>query len=736
MANELNNRMEEIIKELENTSLSNYDYQLLMEELFRDESKTETVLPNSPTQTESDDYQGYSETALTLKDLRVISEMDSTQKTDYMKELIFILNEASEEYYNDRDEIMSNYEWDYKFDKLSYLEKSTGIILDDSPTQSTGADEDIEGGQKEEHEFPALSLAKNKDVAVLRKWAGNRPIWLSWKLDGLTLVITYNKGKISKLMTRGDGIVGTNITYLAPYIKGYPQTIKDKGHFVVRGEAIISYTDFNLINELIEDEQEKYANPRNLVSGTLSLDKTRAKEVSERNVAFNAFTLVYTDEEIKSWGKRMQYLEDLGFNVVDREETTAEELQDVIDKWTERVKSGDMKIPVDGLVIAYDDTEYAATGSVTGHHATNAGMAFKWADKPVETILDHIEWSCATATISPVAVFDSREIEGTTVSRASLCNISEMKRLGIGADRKTKLKVIKANMIIPKVIEAEADGTTFEIPKVCPVCGAPTEIHIGKKTETETLHCTNPKCTAKQVKKYARFVSKTGMDIDGLSVETVVKFINNGFIKDFTDIYSISDHKAAIINMDGFGEKSYENIVSAVEKSKKVSPVNFLYALCIPLIGTDAGKKIFAAIGSDGFFERLKKGEGFEDIDGIGPEKSNAFINWYADDDNKKLLDKLFDILEVGKVEAKKIENGRCQGLTFVITGDVEIFKNRSEFKAYVESEGGSVTGSVSKKTNYLVNNDVDSTSGKNQKAKDLDIPIINERAFVELFKD
>ncbi|MCR5785624.1 MAG: NAD-dependent DNA ligase LigA [Eubacterium sp.] len=655
-------------------------------------------------------------------------------KEKRIEELVKTLNEASLAYYNDRDEIMSNFEWDSAFDELSKLEEQTGYILPDSPTQNTGAEENISSGQRERHEYPALSLAKSKDVEVLIKWAGVRPIWLSWKLDGITLVATYDDGKLTKLMTRGQGEYGNNITYLSPYISGLPEKIKEKGHMVVRGEAVISYTDFETINDLTENEEEQYANPRNLVAGTMSLDISRAGEVKERKVSFNAFTLVHLDREMISWGDRMNYLEELGFTCVARELTDAGRLREVIERWSEKVKNGNMDIPVDGLVISYDDTAYAATGSVTGHHATNAGMAYKWQDKPAKTVLDHIEWSCAANSISPVAVFEPVQLEGTEVKRASLCNITEMKRLGIGADKKTDLTVIKANMIIPKCVAADGHGTSFEIPKKCPVCGAPTEILIGKALGTETLHCTNEDCIAKHIQKFSRFVSKSGMDIDGLSIKTINKFINEGFISDYADIYDIKEHRKSIETLEGFGEKSYNNIINSIESSRKVHPVNFIYALSIPLIGIDAAKKFISSCGTEGFFERLYSATGFDDIDGIGPEKSGSVLKWYELEKNKRLLSKLLERIEIEKVMPTEEKSGSLKDLVFVITGDVHDFKNRDEFKAYVESQGGKVTGSVSKKTNYLVNNDIMSPSSKNTKAKELGIEIITEDTFIERF--
>lgn len=649
-----------------------------------------------------------------------------------IEELVKILNEASESYYNDKDEVMSNYEWDKLFDELTRLEEETGYVLPESPTSKVGYEENIGEGIREAHEFPALSLAKSKEVTALQKWAGDRSIWLSWKLDGITLVATYDDGKLTRLLTRGNGSEGTNITYLSKYILGLPLKINYEGHMVVRGEATISYDDFNSINDKISEEDEQYANPRNLVAGTLALDSKRAREVSERKVCFNAFTLVYIEDNILSWGERMSFLDELSFTTVDRELTSSANLQETIDVWTDRVRSGLMNIPVDGLVVAFDDTEYASTGSVTGHHATNAGMAFKWQDTAADTVLDHIEWSCAANSISPVAVFDMVSLEGTEVRRASLCNISEMKRLGIGADRITSLKVIKANMIIPKCIEADSHGTSFVIPEVCPVCGAPTKILVSDKTGTETLHCTNPECTAKHIQKYSRFVSKSGMDIDGLSEKTINKFINEGFISDFADIYDIEKFRDRIVVLDGFGEKSYANIVKSVNDRRNINPVNFIYALCIPMIGLDAAKKLVQTYGND-VIDQIKSGNGFEDIEGIGPEKSNSIIDWYSDTKNACLLDKLLSKVTLVKVNTDKAGN-RCEGLTFVITGDVHHYKNRKEFTDYVESQGGKVAGSVSNKTSYLVNNDAESSSSKNNKAKQLGVAIITEDEFVSLF--
>ncbi len=459
------------------------------------------------------------------------------EKKEQMRQMVDKLNTAAEAYYNGKGEIMTDYEWDQLFDQLKALEKETGIVLEDSPTNNVSADNTE--GQKEEHEFAALSLAKTKKTEELAKWAENRPIWLSWKLDGLTLVVTFDNGKLTKVVTRGNGHIGTNITHLASAIQGIPETIKSKGHVVVRGECVISYEDFN--NFLLESDED-YANPRNLASGSLTLKDVN--EVKQRHLKWIPFTLVYTDEEITSWGARMDFIEQNGMKAVEREcikEPNIQNINNVIDKWTEKVTSNICPYPVDGLVIAYDDYEYSQTGSVTGHHATRAGYAFKWQDESALTQLDHIEWSCAASTISPVAVFTPVELEGTTVKRASLCNISECERLGIG-DKGTSMHVIKANKIIPKVIKIENAVGTLEIPTHCPVCGAPTEITISASSGTKTLHCTNLQCPAKQLKKFRRFVSKDGMNIDGISEQTIARFVNLGWINEYADIYRLTEH--------------------------------------------------------------------------------------------------------------------------------------------------------------------------------------------------
>ena len=647
-----------------------------------------------------------------------------------MRSLVEQLNQASDVYYNGKGELMTDYEWDAKFDQLKKLEEETGEVLPDSPTNKVSEDTIV--GKKEEHEFAALSLAKTKLVSDLVKWAEDRPIWISWKLDGLTLVVTYDNGKLSKIVTRGNGHIGTNITHLASAISGIPKTIKEKGHLVIRGEAVISYADFE---QFIIESEGDYANPRNLASGSLSLKD--AEEVKQRHIQWIPFTLVYTEQEINSWGERMQMLQDLGFKPVERtriEHPDEESIQAEINRFTQKVTDKTNPYPVDGLVICYDDTAYAATGSVTGHHATRAGYAFKWQDEHADTELDHIEWSCAANTITPVAVFKPVELEGTTVQRASLCNVSECERLGIGG-KGSKLQVIKANKIIPKVINVTEPMGIFEIPNECPVCHAEATVKESE-SGTKTLHCSNPHCAAKQIKKFARFVSKEGLNIEGISEQTIWRLVNEGLISEYADFYHLNDHAYEIAAWDGFGKKSVTNMLESVRKSRQTDGRHLLYALNIPLCGGDVAKKLIERYPVKELIETARLcmfDDEFASIDGIGPEKSAKFIGWFKDDTNFAHVQKLMKELEI--VEQEPVEKGSaCDGLTFVVTGDVHHYKNRNELKTYIESQGGKVTGSVSKSTNFLINNDAASHSSKNKKAHELNIPIITEDEFVEKF--
>jgi DNA ligase (NAD+) len=666
-------------------------------------------------------------------------------KISRMQQLVRELNEASDAYYNGRGERMTDYEWDARFDELKRLEQETGTTLPDSPTQKVS--EDTITGQKEEHEFAALSLAKTKQPAELVKWSEERPIWISWKLDGLTLVVTYDNGQLTKVVTRGNGHIGTNITHLSKAINGIPQNIGYKGHTVIRGEAVISYDDFD---RFLIESGEDYANPRNLASGSLTLKDV--EEVRQRHIQWIPFTLVYLDDDIPSWGDRMDWLEQQGFHTVEHrliEHPDLSSVESVIDVFTEEVTSKKNPFPVDGLVICYDDTVYARTGSITGHHATKAGLAFKWQDEAAETVLQEIEWSCAASTISPVAIFRPVELEGTTVKRASLCNISECERLGIGA-KGTEISVIKANKIIPKVIKVIRTEGVLEIPHECPVCHAVTEIRVSEASGTKTLHCTNTECPAKQLKKFARFVSKEGMNIDGISEQTLSKFINLGWISEYADIYDLRQHIRELANMEGFGEKSASNIMRSIDRSAHVEAHRLLYALNIPLCGMDVCKRLLSAypldelvamtqpqpaVEADLFAPVTSDTSPLTSIAGIGPEKSASFINWFRDARNRQRYHHLLEKLQVTQASNEPTGN-LCEGLTFVVTGDVHHYKNRNELKAYIESQGGKVASAVSGSTSYLINNDVTSTSGKNQKAQQLGIPILSEDEFVKRFTD
>lgn len=648
-----------------------------------------------------------------------------------MQQLVEQLNRASDNYYSGRTESMTDFEWDAKFDELKRLEQESGMVLPDSPT--TNVSDGTITGQKEAHEFPMLSLAKTKKPEELVKWAEGRPIWLSWKLDGLTLVVTYDDGKLTKVVTRGNGHIGTNITHLAPAIQGIPATIKNSGHLVIRGEAVISYADFEVFNM---EADEAYANPRNLASGSLTLKDV--EEVKRRKIQWIPFTLVYTEEAINSWGERLDWLREMGFNVVKHERISDPSIHNVnkaIEQWTNLVTHNQCSFPVDGLVITFDDTAFAATGSITGHHATRAGLAFKWQDEAATTELEYIEWSCAASTISPVAVFKPVELEGTTVKKASLCNISECERLGIGGPGSV-LSVIKANKIIPKVIKLVQTIGALEIPHECPVCHHQTRIDISKASGTRTLHCTNEACPAKQLKKFNRFVSKNGMDIDGISEQTLAKFINLGWLNTYADIYRLPNYAQQIASLEGFGNKSAGNMMRSIEKSRTVEARKLLYALTIPMCGIDACKRLLDAYSLHELISKAIKAdtpEAFANIPGIGPETSASVVKWFQVEANRNVVDDLLKTLNIEQPSTQPT-GARCEGLTFVITGDVHHYKNRAELKAYIESQGGHVTGSVSKSTNYLINNDVNSTSGKNKKAKELGIEIISEDQFREQF--
>ena len=649
-------------------------------------------------------------------------------KNERMKELVSLLNKASRAYYQEAQEIMSNYEYDRLYDELKELEDELGITLSNSPTVNVGY-EVVSELPKERHESPMLSLDKTKEVEELKNFVGDQEVLISWKMDGLTVVLTYRDGKLYKAVTRGNGEVGEVITNNAKVFKNVPVQIAYQGELILRGEAVIGYKDFEKINQEIEDVDARYKNPRNLCSG--SVRQLNNQITAKRNVMFYAFTLVQADgvDFQNSRACQMEWLKSQGFTTVEYYMVTRDTVEDEVAKFSSKISENDF--PSDGLVLTYDDIAYGRSLGRTAKFPRDS-FAFKWQDEAVDTKLKYIEWSCAVSTISPVAVFEPVQIEGTTVSRASLCNISEIERLGIG--KECTLSVIKANKIIPKCIAVKDAVGAPEIPSQCPVCHAPTKVHVSENSGTKTLHCTNPDCTAKNVKKFTRFVSKWGMDIDGLSIQTMLRFMNAGFIHEFADIFRLKEHFGEISQMEGFGEKSVANMEQSIEKSRQVHPVNFIFALCIPLIGVDAGKKIVAAIGFEGFLQRLHQGDGFEDIEGIGAERSRSIVTWYQNEKNHSGFEDLLHELSIEHVEVQDTSSGSCAGLSFVITGDVHHYKNRDEFKAYVESQGGKVTGSVSKKTAYLVNNDVESASSKNRKAKELGIPIISEDTFIKQF--
>lgn len=665
-------------------------------------------------------------------DLFATAEHES--KLNELRAWVKQLNDAADAYYNGRGELMTDFEWDALFDKVKARETELSLILPDSPTNKVSADNVI--GQKETHEFAALSLAKTKNIAEVVKWAEQRPIWVSWKLDGLTLVVTYDDGRLTKVVTRGDGHIGTNITHLASGIIGIPQQIKAAGHVVVRGEAVIAYSDFKAF---LAESQEEYANPRNLASGSLTLKDVN--ELAARRLQWIPFTLVAAPDAPTSWGAQLDWLDSIGLKSVARQmviQPTEATLNEVIAQWTQKVTSGANPFPVDGLVITYDDTAYARTGSITGHHATRAGFAFKWADETAATELEYIEWSCAVNSISPVAVFKPVQLEGTQVKRASLVNISECERLGIGGAGSC-IEVIKANKIIPKVIAVTAAAGALQIPETCPVCAAPTRIDISS-SGTRKLCCTNPHCPARELRKFIRFVARDAMDIMGLGAETLAKFINCGWLKTVADIFRLGEHAEAIAQMEGFGAKSAANITAAITTAaQNRSAVRLFTALAIPQYGTEAAKLLLGAHSGQGIAQVFAKARAAEDtqlfanIDGLGPVRSAAFIEWCKDDENWALAQDIFSLVKVEEF-VPPAATGSCAGLTFVITGDVHHFKNRNEFKAFVEQQGGHVASTVTGATNFLVNNDAASTSSKNKKAQALNIPIITEDEFVQTY--
>lgn len=648
-------------------------------------------------------------------------------KIERMKELIPVLQEAAKAYYQEDREIMSNFEYDKLYDELEKLEKETGVTLAGSPTVSVGY-EALDELPKEAHETPMLSLDKTKDVEALRDFIGDHKTLLSWKLDGLTIVLTYGDGKLQKAVTRGNGVVGEVITNNARVFKNIPLQISFKGDLVLRGEAIINYSDFEKINEEIEDVDARYKNPRNLCSG--SVRQLNNEITARRNVHFYAFFLVRAQgvDFQNSREKQFQWLKDQGFEVVEYRSVTRDTLDEAMEYFSTQVAKNDF--PSDGLVALYDDIAYGDSLGTTAKFPRNS-YAFKWKDEIRETTLKEIEWSPSrTGLINPVAIFEPVELEGTTVSRASVHNISIMKELQLGIG--DKIQVYKANMIIPQIAENLTRSGNLEIPDTCPVCGK--EARVIKTNEVESLYCMNPDCQAKKIKSFTLFVSRDAMNIDGLSEATLEKFILKGFIKDFGDIFEIGKYREEIVNMEGFGEKSFDNLMASLERARHTTLPRLLYSLGIANIGLANAKVICKEFDYD--LEKMlhATAEEISGIEGIGPVIAKSYTEYFADEEKMKKFRHLLSHLELEEV--KQENRLTLEGKQFVITGSVNHFANRAELKEYIEQRGGKVTGSVTSKTDYLINNDVTSNSSKNKKARELEIPILSEEDFLHMAEE
>lgn len=645
-------------------------------------------------------------------------------KIERIKYLVQQLNEARKEYYQNSNEIINNKKYDKLFDELQELEGKTDFILNNSPTQNVGYDV-LKALTKITHAEPMLSLDKTKEILQLKKFIGNRKGVLSWKLDGLTVVMVYNNGVLQQAITRGNGIQGTDITHIAKHIVNLPNKINYKGKLIVRGECLIKYSDFNRINI-----NGKYQNPRNLASGTLmSLDSKVAKERSLNWFAFNLVEIENIDFN-NSFENQFKWLESQGFKVVDYTVVDKANIEDTVLQFKENIKNNDF--PSDGLVVVFNDIKYGLSLGNTGHHPLN-GLAFKWQDSTEETILRDIQFQVGrTSVLTPVALFDTVTLEGTEVSRASLHNISILKQLELGIG--DTITVYKANMIIPQIDENLTRSNSYIIPDTCPICG---EKAVIKQTENaEFLMCTNPDCTAKRISQFSHFVSRNAMNIMGLSEAILEKLINKGFLHSLDNIYKLEQYKKEIINMSGFGSQSYKKLIDGINNSKQSKLSNFLFALGIPNIGQNSAKLL---VNHFNILDDIQNAtiSDLMQIDDFGDISSNSVHQWFRNEDNKQLINRLLKYItfeEDKKVEVNNDDNLKdLTGQTFVITGSVNTFKNRDEFKALVESLNGKVTGSVSKSTDFLVNSDIESTTGKNKKAKDLNIPIITEVEFNEM---
>lgn len=645
-------------------------------------------------------------------------------ETGRMKELIDILNKAASVYYQGKDEIMSNFEYDRMYDELSVLEKESGLVLAGSPTQKVGY-EVLSELPKQTHPSPMLSLDKTKQVDELSSWLGGKEGILSWKMDGLTVVLTYENGELLNAVTRGNGVVGEVITNNAKVFKNLPVNIPFKGRMVLRGEAIITYSEFKKINALLSEE-EQYKNPRNLCSG--SVRQLNNEITAKRNVELYAFTLVEAEgvDFKNSQQNKMEFMKEQGFQTVEYKVVTAKNIYETVEWFSEKVKTNDF--PSDGLVLLYDDISYGESLGSTAKFPRNA-IAFKWADETAKTKLTEVEWSASrTGLINPVAIFEPVELEGTTVSRASVHNISIVKELKLGIG--DTIEVYKANMIIPQIAQNLTKSGSLEIPDKCPVCGEKTSIH--KENDVEVLFCENPDCLAKKIKSISLFVSRDAMNIDGMSEATIEKFISKGFLHELADLFKLNRYKDEIISMDGFGEKSYEKLVKAAETAKITTTAKFIYSLGIANIGLSNAKMVCKAFSND--LEKIRHASIDElvEIDGVGEIIAESFVKFFANENNNHMVD---DLLDIVTLEDEENDNANdMEGMNFVITGSVNHFSNRSEVKELIEGRGGKVTGSVTSKTKYLINNDSTSNSSKNKKAKELGVQIITEDEFIDMF--
>ena len=655
------------------------------------------------------------------------TEVQTENKMTRMRELVDILNRARRAYEQEDTEVMSNYEYDRLYDELLDLEKELNTTLAASPTVNVGY-EVLSELPKERHERPMLSLDKTKDVGRLKEFLGDQKAVISWKLDGLTIVLTYKGGTLEKAVTRGNGEVGEVVTNNARVFQNLPLHIPYQGELVLRGEAVISYKDFELINEEIGDADAKYKNPRNLCSG--SVRQLNNEITAKRKVRFYAFTLV-NEGDVDVHNSRlyqMQWLKEQGFDVVENHPVTRETVEAEVEWFARHIEKNE--VPSDGLVLVYDDIAYGQSLGTTAKFPRDS-FAFKWADEIRETTLKEIEWSPSrTGLINPVAIFEPVELEGTTVSRASVHNISIMEELELGVG--DRITVYKANMIIPQIAENLTRSGVKDIPAVCPVCGGATRISM--ENETKTLYCTNPKCQAKHVKSFTLFVSRDAMNIEGLSEATLEKFIINGYVKDLTDLFHLDRHAEEIKNLDGFGEKSYENLQNSIKNARTTTLPRLVYSLGIPNIGIANAKMICRALDNDPDKVLNATEEELDEISGVGGVISKAYVDYFADEEHRDVFRRLLEEVEIPKEEETE-DSRKFAGINFVITGSVEHFANRAEVKEEIEKRGGKVTGSVTSKTNYLINNDVNSTSSKNRKARELGIPIISEAEFLQMLE-